>query len=170
MATKLAKSSVLETIGVFEDRRLGLRERWGIFEVKSNVNPGYISRSNVFKIDFTEYTYYISFSIWKCRTYVERALTFQENFVTNEENNLIHQVDCFFQDLCEGHIFFVFHFQINFQLLEESRRHIQYIYNQLLTLSLFNLRNDKEQKRRYRILNNLRYLKGYSTTPKFWNN
>lgn len=165
---RLTKSSLLETIGVFEDRRLGLRERWGVFEEKSNCIPGYISRSNAFKIDFIEYRYYSSFSIWKCRTYVERALIFQENFGTDEESKLIHHVDCLFQDLCSEHIFFFVHFHINILLLEESKRHLQYIYNQLLTLNLFNNKDDKEQRRRYRILNNLRYLKGYSTTPRFW--
>ena len=166
---KIAKSTLYETIGVFEDRRLGLRERWGIFEQKSILIQGYRRGNNEFQIDFTEYRYYCSFSIWKCRTYIERAMIFQENFKMKEEEKLIHHIDCLFQDLCQGNVFFNLNFHINFQLDNEYKRHLQYIYNKLLTFNYFNRRDNSEYLQRYRILNNLRFLKGYSTTPIFWN-
>ena len=168
MTNKIAKSTLYETIGIFEDRRLGLRERWGIFDHKLILIQGYRRRSNEFQIDFTEYQYYCSFSIWKCRTYIERAMIFRDSFDMTDENKIIHQVDCFFQDLCSGNLFFIANFHINFQFEEEYQRHLQYIYNKLLSLNRFYSRDDSERERSYRILNNLRYLKGYSTTPKFW--
>ena len=166
---KIAKSSLSETIGVFEDKRLGLRERWGIFNQKAIIIPGYRNRSNEFLIDFTEYRYYSSFLIWKCRTYIKRAMLFKDSFKLNDEEDIIHHVDCLFQDLCRGILIIQRDFGVTFHLKPEYHRHLQYIYNKLLSLDKFNSRDSTEQERRYRILNCLRYLKGYSTTPFFWN-
>ena len=160
MTGKIVLCNIYETFGELEDRRLTLREKYRTIQAKLNV-PNY-PNSLDFQTDMTGYIINYSYSLWKCRTYLERAWIFEEYFKNKEENKLLHFIDCLFQDLCEGKE--AFHIPIT----DENIRHLTFIYNKLYGLKQFYSRKDSERKRTYRILNNLRYLKGYSTTPKYF--
>lgn len=163
MTKAIADSSLLETIGVFEDRRLGIRERFKKIQEKTKIIKNYSKNSTELQLDLLDYTIYYSFSIWKCKTYLDRTMIFEKYFSENDENQLIHHIDCLFQDLCLGKQ----HFNIKL-INKENIRHLESMYDTISQFNRFNLDNIEEKPRRERILTNLNVLKGLSASPKFF--
>lgn len=148
----IAYSSFKETYGEFEDRRLALREKNQKIDFKRQNFDNY-SNSTDERIDILDLNIYLSYSIWKCFTYLDRAMIYRKQMRDNDENDLIHQVDCFFQDLCEGLV--VSHIA----LTNEYQNHLEKMYNIISKFNRFNKDTIKEQFRKERILGNLKFLK-----------
>jgi hypothetical protein len=162
MTEDIAYSSFKETFGEFEDRRLGLREKNQKIVYKRKNITNY-TNSHDDELDKLDLNIYLSYSIWKCKTYLDRAMIYKKYLRENDENSLIHQVDCFFQDLCEGIL-------IGGIILEkEPKNHLDAMYNIISKFHRFHNDSIGDQDRRERILNNLKFLKRLTDRIIFFN-
>lgn len=160
MMKKITKSSLYETMGVEEERRLFLREKFEKINKKKILIQNYRRNSIELKLDLLDYTLCYFYSIYIYNHYFDRAMVFQKYFSEEDEDKIIHYIDNLFQELCLG--------KENFGISLEDKhiRRLENMHNELSKLKLFNSQN--EQTRRCRILYNLRYLKGLTPTPIYY--
>jgi len=156
MTGDIAKSSLYETIGEFEDRRLNIRIKNNLILFKRNKdNVKDYAGSESEKVDKQELIIYASYSLWKCVTYLNRALIYKRYFDDKEEDKLIHQVDNLYIDICDST-------KILGKLFDnEVVKHLTNMYDLIFKLERFNRQKSiNDEFRRERILSNLKYLKG----------
>jgi len=157
----IMNSHLSETLGLFEDRRLTMREKMTIILEKENVVANY-NNSTDFLIDVAKFHIYLSFSIWKCRRILNRALLFKNRFKIRDQEKIIHQIDCLFQDLVQG--------KLNFPitLSNEYKNHLQQMIDIICEFEVFNRDTDKEDSRRTRICTNFTCLQDHHSTFMTW--
>jgi len=152
LAEDVAKASLYETLGRLEDKRLAIRDRFKLIQDKLE-NKLIDNKSSNFKVVLNEYSRLYTYSVWKCKEYLDEALFFKKYFKNKEENQIIHFIDCFYQDLCDGKRY------LGIPLLPEYIHHLEIIYDNIRELEAFDRNTDKAEARRMRLLINLDYLR-----------
>ncbi len=152
LASDVAKASLYETLGRLEDRRLAIRDRFEIIQDQLKNMLNYDASSD-FIVDRNEYSRLYTYSVWKCKEYVDEALFFKKYFTIKEENKIIHFIDNLYQDLCNGKRY------LGISLLPEYIRHLEIMYEKIQELEAFDKDTEKAEARRMRILVNLNYLR-----------
>jgi hypothetical protein len=141
----LTTSSYNSLFSEFNLRRLTLREKLNRYDNLNLVNAPPILIQNA----INDYGIYHSYSIWVCNRYIKSFLDFEEHLKNDQKMELIHEVDNFFIDFCEGKA--VFNIQLDQNYLEQLQRIVD-------SISKFKNFIDDEG-RVQRILVNLLYLK-----------
>jgi hypothetical protein len=164
MTRDIAYSSFKETLSVMRDRRLILREKILKIEHKRK-DKNYLNskkRKLERELDDIDLNIYLSFSIWKSLEYFQRVMIFKKYLREGDEESLIHFIDNLFQDLCRGKVNCKMKIDRNYIGQLESMYDIIYKFERFHRVSI------KDQNRRYRILNNLEFLKGVSNKIIFY--
>ncbi|MBN1861626.1 MAG: hypothetical protein JW840_09225 [Candidatus Thermoplasmatota archaeon] len=160
MTEAIAQSTLYETIGVLEDRRLGIKERFEKIQKKIQIIPNYRNLRQL-QIDSLDYHLYYSYSIWKCWTYLDRAMVFKKNFTDVDEDRLIHYIDCFFQDLCIGKQ----SFGVSLIGVGDYIGNLRNMYDIISHFNVYNRDTVGDQLRRTRIHTNFQYLNNLAAQP-----
>ncbi len=156
MTGTIIKSSLYDTIGIMEDRRLEIRKKLEIIKKKIETISGYKHNSPELNLDITDYRIYYSYSIWKFKTYIDRVMFYKEYLDERDEEKLIHFYDNLLQDLCQGKEAF----KIN--LANNYINNLESIFDIVSKYKRYNKDTISDQFRRERILENLKFLKNLS--------
>ena len=124
-----------ETIGIFEDRRLTMRDK--LLKIKDKTTKNMYDDSNEFEADKTDYLIDHSFSIWKCTWYLRNLMEYKEWMEKADEKQIIHYVTNFFNDVIDGMVFF------KFKITEERFGNIKGMYETVKELKSFDEHDEK---------------------------
>ena len=126
-------------------RRLELREK--LIKYKSKQALG-ATRTQLLQ-DETDYCIYHSFSIWKCLRYLKSIVSLNEFLSPEQRGEVIHEIDCLYQDLGDGKAKF------NITIDNNYKEQCQKMYELISEFDIFNADTIRVQ----RMQNNLGFLR-----------
>jgi len=126
-------------------RRLELREKLLAYQAKLRDGSTRAQLRN----DEIGYGIFHSFSIWKCLRNLKSIIGLKEYLDSGQQGEVIHEIDCLFQDLGDGKD------QFGINLDDNYKGQVQSIYNLVSEFSIFN--NDAGRVRRMQ--DNLGFLR-----------
>lgn len=151
----IAYATFDEAIREIEDRRLTLQARLPILQNKVSRRkidiPG--DKSELMD-EIKEFAIFYQYSIWKCKTYLDRAMNFKKYLRPKDRKEIIHQIDCLFFKLAP------IKKTLNLTLDDSYKRHIQNMYDTIITFDEFY----SDTVRQNRLESNRSYLKDEGAT------
>jgi len=123
----VADSVFLEVIGIFEDKRLNLKtKRTQLMKIGKDK---YKKNTVCYEMLSIEFFDELSFSIWKCYTYLQRAKVLKNWLSTPYESKIIHYSTEYFAELLMGRNF------RNMIITSEYKEHIKWMYDFVSSLN-----------------------------------
>jgi hypothetical protein len=151
----IANATFDEAIREIEDRRLTLQERYPILQKKvARMKKQKTGDKHELEDAIDEFAIYFQFSIWKCKTYLDRAMNFEEYLQSPDREKIVHHIDCLFFVLAP------IKKSLNHTLHESYKGHIQNMYDTIKEFDEFH----KDDIRKNRIDTNRSYLKDEGAT------
>lgn len=151
----IAYATFDEAIREIEDRRLTIQSRLPILQNRISRRkidiPG--DKSELMD-EIKEFAIFYQYSIWKCKTYLDRAMNFKKYLRPKDRKEIVHQIDCLFFK------FAPIKKALNLTLDDSYKRHIQNMYDTIITFDEFY----SDTVRQNRLETNRSYLKDEGAT------
>lgn len=143
---KLSESQFIEfrrLRGQFEDIRLSLRERRLLLEppkrIESNEKVDKIRKEKV-----KEFGIRYSFSIWKCKTYLNEINTIKKRLNDKDQSNVIRLLALYYLELLYGRVFFLVETGKLFQIDDNYKNQLKSMFNIVTKFDYYKLIEDKK--------------------------